>query len=235
MSKILNSLQSRLLISAFFLLVLFCIIASYSLDRALYKSVISSEQDKIEFHKKSILSISDIQDNQFYLPIRPISLDAFNDEKSQVFALVFDEEGRLVWQSWSAKWVVNLERFIYSYFQLDETDTYSHWESYYYSNEIIESESVSGEKSKFKLVVFLSLENVLIQQQAFRKQMAFGLSSLAFILLCVLGLSVFWGLKPLRKVAIDLKRIKLGKAEQLTGKYPTEVNPIITNINALIE
>ena len=183
MSNIFNSLQSRLLISAFFLLVIFCVIASYSLDRALYKSVISSEKEKLDLHKKSILSLDYIQNNQFHLPIRPINLDTFNDEKSQVFALVFDEEGHLVWQSWSAKWVVNLERFIYSYFQLDETDTYNHWESYYYSNEIIESESVEGVKSTFKLVVFQSLENILIQQQAFRKQMAFGLSSLAFILL----------------------------------------------------
>lgn len=235
MSKILNSLQSRLLITAFFLLVLFCVVASYSLDRALYNSVISSEQEKIELHKKSILSIYDIQDNQFYLPLRPINLDAFNDEKSPVFALVFDHEGRLVWKSWSTKWVINLERFIYSYFQLESDEPYNQWESFYYSNEIIESESVSGETSTFKLVVFQSLENVLVQQQAFRKQMAFGLSSLAFLLLLVLGTSVFWGLKPLRKVAVDLKRIKQGKTEQLSGKYPSEMTPVITNINALIE
>ncbi|BCE00932.1 ATP-binding protein [Marinicellulosiphila megalodicopiae] len=232
MSKIFNSLQSRLLISAFFLLIIFCISTGFALNKALYNSVIASGTDTLHEQKINILELSEIRDNNIYLPLRPIGLLAFNDENSSIFGLAFDDKDSLVWKSWSSRWVPDLDNFTNNFDPSVEAGTF---QDYFYINELVTNTDLAGNQVTFRLVVFQSLENFNIQQQAFRKQMYVWLASLTVFLLLVLGTIIFWGLKPLGKVAIDLKRIKQGKSEFLLGKYPSEVEPVITNLNALIE
>ena len=58
----------------------------------------------------------------------------------------------------------------------------------------------------------------------------FGLGSLL-----VNGLAILYGLKPLDQARAALEKIRAGGAERLEGSFPREIEPLATEINALID
>ena len=57
---------------------------------------------------------------------------------------------------------------------------------------------------------------------------------MALGILALIWLQVSWSLLPLQKLQINLKKMRDGDNEQLSGKYPTEVMPLIDDLNALV-
>jgi len=63
-----------------------------------------------------------------------------------------------------------------------------------------------------------------------------------FLTLAVLGLAlaistfvqVKWGLQPLRRIAQGLSDIREGRSQDLQGSFPTEIQPLVSELNALI-
>ncbi|MBS1212543.1 MAG: putative histidine kinase, partial [Proteobacteria bacterium] len=73
------------------------------------------------------------------------------------------------------------------------------------------------------------------QIQQFRRSLWGWLGGAALLLLAVQGLILRWGLAPLRRVAGDLEAIEAGQATRLSGEYPTELQGLTDNLNALLE
>jgi signal transduction histidine kinase len=44
-----------------------------------------------------------------------------------------------------------------------------------------------------------------------------------------------WGLRPLRRVREDLHKIREGEIQHLEGYYPSEIEPLVQDLNALID
>ncbi|MDQ0423143.1 histidine kinase [Rhizobium sp. CRIBSB] len=53
--------------------------------------------------------------------------------------------------------------------------------------------------------------------------------------LIVNGLAILYGLKPLDRARRGLERIRRGEAERIEGDFPSEVQPLASEINALID
>lgn len=70
---------------------------------------------------------------------------------------------------------------------------------------------------------------------AFRQRLALILALFAFSIVLATYLMVRLGLKPISNATKRLGEIRLGKAEQIDGNYPDEIQPLITETNALIE
>lgn len=62
-----------------------------------------------------------------------------------------------------------------------------------------------------------------------------GLALFGFGGLVVNGLAILYGLKPLDRARRALEKIRGGEAERIEGDYPREIQPLATEINALIE
>ncbi|HSW15859.1 MAG TPA: ATP-binding protein [Ramlibacter sp.] len=43
-----------------------------------------------------------------------------------------------------------------------------------------------------------------------------------------------WGLSPLRRVAVEIRRVERGEQPQIDGRYPREIVPLTDNLNTLI-
>ncbi|TPW32770.1 ATP-binding protein [Pararhizobium mangrovi] len=67
-------------------------------------------------------------------------------------------------------------------------------------------------------------------RQVFLVFLLFGLGSLA-----VNALAVLFGLRPLDAVRRRLEDIRSGKSESLTGVFPREIAPLVSEVNALID
>ncbi len=67
-------------------------------------------------------------------------------------------------------------------------------------------------------------------QQLYLALALFGLGSIA-----VNALAILLGLNPLRKAQDSLRLIREGKAQRLDGEFPTEIAPLASEMNALID
>ena len=70
---------------------------------------------------------------------------------------------------------------------------------------------------------------------AFRNSVIRWLGGLAVLLAAGIALLVRWGLRPLRGMRQDLNKVRDGEIEHLTGDYPVEIEPLVHDLNALID
>ena len=71
--------------------------------------------------------------------------------------------------------------------------------------------------------------------RAFTAQVAITLTALGIGLLLVVWFQVRFGLRPLRAIGRGLAAIRSGDAEHLEGDLPTEIVPLQSELNALIQ
>ena len=87
----------------------------------------------------------------------------------------------------------------------------------------------------FALLVAGETEPIEADIRAFSQSVAAWLGALAVLLTLGTALLVRWGLRPLRRVSEDLNRIRGGEIRHLTGTYPSELAPLVHDLNALID
>jgi len=69
----------------------------------------------------------------------------------------------------------------------------------------------------------------------FARTMWIWLGGAALLLLLAQTLLLGWGLAPLRRVAVEVRRIERGEQSRIEGRYPTEIVALTENLNTLIE
>ncbi|MBK1692405.1 ATP-binding protein [Ectothiorhodospira mobilis] len=72
------------------------------------------------------------------------------------------------------------------------------------------------------------------QLRSYRRSLWGWLAALAVLLLAAQSLALYLGLKPLRRVARELRAIEQGEQSRLAGRYPLELRALTDNLNALI-
>lgn len=71
--------------------------------------------------------------------------------------------------------------------------------------------------------------------EAFTTSVVVSLGILGVILVVGLFLLVWFGLLPLKRIPPALSAIRSGRTDRLTGSFPAEVDPLVHEINALLE
>ncbi len=72
------------------------------------------------------------------------------------------------------------------------------------------------------------------QLRRYRHSLWAWLGAMAVLLLVTQWLVLRWGLRPLRRVAVELAAIESGGRERLQGEYPRELERLTDNLNALL-
>ncbi|HEX6828295.1 MAG TPA: ATP-binding protein, partial [Burkholderiales bacterium] len=72
------------------------------------------------------------------------------------------------------------------------------------------------------------------QLTRFRTSLAGWLGGMSLLLLAALGLALRWGLGPLRRVVEELRSVEAGSQERIEGAYPSELQALTDNLNALL-
>ncbi len=68
----------------------------------------------------------------------------------------------------------------------------------------------------------------------FRQRVFLTLAVLGLVLAISTFVQVKWGLRPLRRIARGLSDIREGRSKDLQGSFPTEIQPLVSELNALI-
>jgi signal transduction histidine kinase len=87
----------------------------------------------------------------------------------------------------------------------------------------------------YALLVAGDTDPMVSDVRAFRNYVALWLGGLAVLLAIGIALLMRWSFRPLRQVREDLRKIRDGDIPHLQGDYPSEIEPLVDDLNALID
>jgi signal transduction histidine kinase len=96
--------------------------------------------------------------------------------------------------------------------------------------------TIDGKKDKFKVVVTAASDKAEIESSldAFRNSLFEMLGLTALFLVLASAFQIFVGLSPLMTLRQQVMRIRDGQADRISESGPTEVRPLVTEINSLL-
>ena len=231
-----SSLTGRLLLVSMVVLLLFLPLAGIVLEQAYSNSLDRRLQEQLKVQVYGLMGLADeIEPGELWLP-ESLPDERFNQLASGRYAKVINADGKLMWQSQSslnlALNTVNKSdvpgQFIYQRLVTDESQTLEA------SRVSVIWESTNNVEHLYTFIVAESIEPLLAEKRAFRDTLLFWLGGLAIFLLIVDVFALFWALKPLKRLAEEIRQIEQGDIQTLQTEYPTELNKVAHNLNTLI-
>ena len=87
----------------------------------------------------------------------------------------------------------------------------------------------------YRVVVAADERELTAADAAFRRTLGLSLGVLALALLTAVGIQVQIGLRPLHRLRAGVAAIREGRIKRLEGQFPTETQPLVEDLNALLQ
>ena len=206
-----------------------------ALDRAYRDSVLTSHREALVGYLYAFLAASDVDVNGTLNVANNLLERRFSLPGSGLYAsVVSSDTSRHIWSSPSLLGVELpdipvLKTGVMSFSQQQNSLD----EGFFILNFGV-AWQVNNDFNRYVFTVAEDLQRYTEEIETYRKTLWFWLGTLAILLLLVQGLVVQWGLRPLRKVADEIRAIEGGEKDALSGNYPKELSHLTNNINDLI-
>ena len=226
-------MRNRLLFAATVTLVTFLGLAGVALDRAFVYPAREAIRNQLRTDVYILLQVFDFAgDGSPIIPdVMPGRLTRLTSLNSQLYALILDKQGEILWRSRSSVGI-NLSKLQTAesgkenFFQVGEEFRYSY--------------GVDWEIGKDR---HIDLTWLMIDRSAYyrdtiklyRKELFLWLGMATAILLVMQAVILRWGLKPLGAVTRELELIQHAKQDKILGRYPWEIAQLSHRINLFIE
>ncbi len=230
-----HSLSARLLLAASLTLTAFLGLTGYALDRAFQQSAEAAVRDRLLGYIWGLIAATEF-DAEGHLRLRAYLMPdpRFNQAESGLYGVLRLPAGNLRWSTTSAEGIqlpdIPARDMLETEFKR-VTDARGR-EMYLYTY------GVTQDQTDIDLVytyaVVESLEGYNAQVNSFRNRLFSWLGGVALLLLLVLYLILRWGLAPLRRAAQELTEIERGRQNELTGRYPRELEAFTNKLNGFI-
>jgi two-component system sensor histidine kinase PhoQ len=227
------SLQTRVLLAAAALLLVFVILTSLALEQAFYDSARSARETRLLGQLYVLMGVAESEMGQLVLP-RTLGEPRLSLPGSGLYAQVADAEGGVVWRSVSTLGlsIPFDEGLAPGEIRFEQRHNGS-GQAY-----LVESFGVlwsTGPVSRaYTFSIAEDLAGLRQEVARFRASMTRGMGTMGALLLASLLILLRWGLRPLRRVATEVAAIEAGKAARLQGSYPNELRALTDNLNALL-
>lgn len=229
------SINSRMLIAASIILCSFFGLTGVALDKAFLASSEQAVQDRLEVHLHALIAAAEVLDDDSIEMSFPLPEPRFFTERSGLYAKIFANDGQVEWRSISMdKITIPFSKLlargevVFQYMKTSDGEPLL----VYALGMAWADDEVFHEGYTF--IVAENLEEFNHQLAAFRQYLWGWLAAVTIVLLFVLTGILRWGLAPLRRVANDLRKIEAGRNQELEEDYPTELQGLTGNLNALI-
>lgn len=246
MSKVrarLSSIAARLLLASALLLPLFLGLTGFFLDRAFENSLSVAEGSRLRGHINLLLSVAEPDNKNSTLSnLRmPVTLSEadFEHPNSGLFGYIFNDQQKLVWHSNSAAL-----RDPPSFASVASNNTPGKLlitefvlgkKLYFVAHYTVNWEDAKGKPTPFHFVVVHSATEYKAELKAYRNELWRWLGAAGFFLLIAQTMILRWGLRPLGKLAVALKKMQSGDTSNIAGEHPRELQKIVDNLNQVLE
>jgi len=229
-----NSLVARLLTASVLVLPLFLGLTGYYLNKAFESSLRTSEAEKLKTQIYLLLAATELSDNNILVE-NNLPEPRFTQLDSGLYGYILINN-KVQWKSPSSS-LRKTPSFASSSLTSGESSfhrtLFNNSYHFAYSYTVIWEDDFGNENPlTFKV---LHTEQPLLKELATYQATLFqGLGLVALLLIATQYLVMRWGLKPLRKLAVDVKNVESGKQDKLADSYPKEILPLTNNLNHLI-
>lgn len=230
-----QSLHGRLLLAASLVLAGFLGLTGIALDRAYAESAEAAMWERLRGQVYGLLAAADVgADGQLKLPAE-LPDPRFSNPESGLYARVESHDGAYRWTSPSSlgRSLDYLEPTATAEWKQSRVDTGNGLPLLAVNFGVVWEDEEGGQRA-YTFAVAESTHGLATQVGTFRHSLLLWLGGMALGLLLIQGFILRWGLRPLRSVARDLKRIEAGEQPFLSGAYPRELRGLTGNLNSLL-
>ena len=228
-----GSIRRRLLLSSLLVLAVFLGATAVALDRAYRDSAEGALRARLKVDIYALLSAAELRGGQLELP-QDLPESRLEVPGSGRYAEASATDGKVLWRSPSAAGLdLPLVRGL--------SPGRESWARVRVDGETLVAYSLGvgwevqgGAAQQFTFSVAARLDELEAEIGQFETTLMLWLGGAAALLLLTQMLILHWGLRPLRRVAQDLRGIEHGERDALTGAYPDELTPLTDGLNALL-
>jgi two-component system sensor histidine kinase PhoQ len=230
-----NSLKSRIIVSAFFMVIVILPIIGLVIFSAFQKHISASVKNELVAYSYSILSVAEVEHSVLIMP-EALAENQFNISQSGLYGLITSKGNipRTLWRSPSLLALIiphNLKSPL-----IGEGKFYSLLVDK--SNHFVYSFSVSfneGEKAEEMILHIIKHQaDYQLLMNEFRQQLWLVFIILMVGLLFLQFIWLRWSLKPLVNLKKEITGIEQGKENILKEKYPQELQQVTEQMNSLL-
>ncbi|MEL7044317.1 MAG: two-component sensor histidine kinase, partial [Pseudomonadota bacterium] len=234
MTRLPRSLASRLMIAALILVPITLGLAAAYLERAHRDALDAAIAERLQLQVITLLAQANVTDD-FDLPLMPLEARLLQPA-SGLYAMVSSDRGETLWLSPSAAFLSNpLERLSDGIPPLSPGTRFDNELGglFRHAYQVL-WEREDGSEVPLRFVVAESSAPRDADVMEFRSKLILWLAAMLVIMLLLQLAIVRWGLTPLRRLAERIQQIEAGKAAELDGDWPREVQPLVGNLESLL-
>lgn len=208
------------------------LLSAFFIERHYIEQITEQEQQSLKLHIYALLSVAHVEDGQLTIPTI-LSNPKFNTPDSGLWALVFNQENQLIWQSLSSPEPLTDISFpeLSATWQYGE-QTINDLSYLTVSYGIVWQDET--EKS-YHLIVAETDQVMATAINNFRQKLiaAFGVITLFLLVLQYMVLrSAF---RPISQLEREISDMEQGELKHLSKDYPKELFGVAANLNSLID
>lgn len=235
------SLQGRFIVASLLCLPLFIAASGLLLERAFKDSLIASEHEQLNSQLYILLGAAEVQQGQLVLP-QQLHEPRYNVVDSGLYATVSTPSQtypdgvtnwKQLWQSESIS-ILNLTLPYNTIGFATDQRLQESAGKYFRLTYDLSWMDENQQALPLRFQIYHSQKAYHQQVKKYRQQLWYGLSFLAMGLLTIQVIIMRWGLRPLKRLAKELKRLSLGEQSRLTGHYPDEITPVTNSLNDVL-
>jgi len=233
---VLHSLRARVLLWVSVALTLLFALTIIGLDATFQRSTERAIQELLQVQLLGLIALAEPdQRGGLTLPTEAIN-PRFEVADSGLYGVLWDSDETIIWQSLSfvgrdfgppALPAPGVQRYV----SVPRSDL-PPLEALLMG---IAWEFADGRVETFTFGIAVSLEPYDQQQQAFRRNLIGWFAGVTAAMLLVLTGLLAWVLRPLRRLEQEVREIETGGRGRLSDGFPTELKPLASNLNTLIE
>ncbi|HMW48441.1 MAG TPA: ATP-binding protein [Cellvibrionaceae bacterium] len=230
------SLSVRLFLASAVLLPPLLAFSSHMLNHAMLRSQQTAERNLLRGQIHLLLGAAQPNKKGLKLPDN-LPESRFSTVNSGLIGWILDSNDKIYWMSKSGDLVEKTElpqfnqpfvagKEYYASFTLGGEEFYALtydtlWE-------------INKQDKNYRFVVAHNQGPMQAELNAYQKRLWKWLAGLALLLVIVQTLVTRWGIQPLRRLARDLEQVEAGLSQELTGRYPADIQPVTNNLNRVL-
>lgn len=231
----LQSIRARLGLATLLILLLFIVLTAVALERAMVKRALQAQNAQLENLIYNLLAaIEPNTDGHLQMDAGRLFNERLMTPSSGLYASLMDAEYTDVWRSDSL--IIEtppVARSAVGEWHFDQVQD-ANATTYFRLSFGFSWPDQQSRMLRYTLVAFETAEDFAIEVAEFRNTLWLWLSVVAVLLVVVIVLVVGWGLSPLRRISAEIHAIETGQREHLSSSYPSELQPLTQNLNALL-
>lgn len=225
-----NSFRARLLLVGSLVLAVFLLVCALGIDQAFMQSALQSQRDRMQGLVYALIGAAEPgAGDTLTIDSQALPDPRFKHVQSGLEAVIFDQRGDAIWRSPNlAGALPPIQAPPVGRALLRDQNG-----SFIYSFGI----RWFGEANKprrFTVALIEDRRAFRAQINAFRNTLWIYLGAAGGALIIVQFFLLRWGVSPLRRLASEIGEIEGGERAEIASLYPSELQPVTENLNAMI-